>query len=214
MRPVTAERIGIEVKRPGALQHIGRCVRIGDEPVDVHVAVEIAEVEAGNIALAGHEAAAPQIDSELKADQPAAGARVGKGLVVVVDLLTDDAAPRGAGPALGVGAGIPNRQRIADPLMQRAERGEAHLPGDRLHHATTTANRGPMIGKTPGGSGSGGGSDGSAVIGGVGGVTGGVVGPVGGVIGGVVGPVGGTMKSSRRNQSLGALASTLPRNNR
>ena len=79
--------------------------------------------------------------------------RVGKGLVVVVDLLAEDAAPyrlpaalvrddswRGLGDEavirgqVGIEAGRLAR-RVADAVMGGAERGEPHLASDRLHHA-------------------------------------------------------------------------------
>ena len=85
--------------------------------------------------MAGQEAAAPQIDATLEAAHPATGARIGKSLVAVVDPLPEEARPVGAGDAGALAAGVRKCQCVADALVQRAERLQAHLPRDRLHHA-------------------------------------------------------------------------------
>jgi hypothetical protein len=59
------------------------------------MAVAIGEVETGGVAVARDQAAAPEIDAGLDPGDLAGGARVGKGLVVVVDLLAEQAAPDG-----------------------------------------------------------------------------------------------------------------------
>ncbi|MEM5330426.1 hypothetical protein VSR34_28025 [Paraburkholderia sp. JHI2823] len=75
--------------------------------------------------MALEEAAAPQIDASLEIGKVTAGARIGEVLVAVVDLLPEEAHPAGAKrTVLGVG------QRIADALVQRAERREAELSPD------------------------------------------------------------------------------------
>lgn len=130
MRPVGAAGIRIEVQCPRLGKHVGGCGRVGDEPVDVDIAVAIGEVDAGCIMMALEEAAAPQIDASLETGKVTAGARIGEVLVAVVDLLPEEAHPAGSAPAgaertaLGVG------QRIADALVQRAERREAELSRD------------------------------------------------------------------------------------
>jgi hypothetical protein len=52
---------------------------VGDQAVHIDVTVGKRQVDAGNIAMAGPEAGAQQIDAALKAAQPAAGTRIGKG---------------------------------------------------------------------------------------------------------------------------------------
>src|SRR6185437_13166169 len=71
----------------------------------------------------------------LHANQPASGTRFCERLVAVVDLLAKDPPPTGTAPALAERVGILHRQCVADTLVQRAEHGETHLSGDRLHHA-------------------------------------------------------------------------------
>jgi hypothetical protein len=137
MRPVAAQRIGIEVERPGLSHRVSRHRRVGDEPVDVHVAIEVAEIEAGDIAMAGDETGAQEVEPGLNAEQLTLGARIREGLVAVVDLLADNAGPGRAAQTLVFRAGIFNSERVADPLVQRAERSQAQLSGDRLDHAVS-----------------------------------------------------------------------------
>ncbi|CAE6847459.1 hypothetical protein R75461_07313 [Paraburkholderia nemoris] len=85
--------------------------------------------------MARQEAAAPQVDARLETNQRAAGARIGERLIAVVDLLAEQTHPAGAAPAVVAGSSLRLRQRVANALMHRAERGEAHLPRNRLHHA-------------------------------------------------------------------------------
>ena len=64
--------------------------------------------------MAGQETAAPEIDAALKAAHPAAGPRIGKCFVAVVDPLPEEARPVGAGDAGAVAAGVRKRQRVTD----------------------------------------------------------------------------------------------------
>ena len=83
--------------------------------------------------MAWQEACTQQIDAALKAARPAAGARIGKGLVAVVDALPEEARPVGASDAsafagvrqrhqavLGhqdLAAAVRQQQRVADALV-------------------------------------------------------------------------------------------------
>ena len=95
MGPVAPDRIGIEIERAGVLQNVGGRRRVGDETIHAHIAIAVGEVEAGGVAVARDQAAAPDIDAGLDAGHLAGRARVGEGLVVVVDLLAEQAAPHG-----------------------------------------------------------------------------------------------------------------------
>ena len=97
MGPVAASRIAVETQCAGTALHIAGCGSVGDQAVHIDVAVGKRQVDAGNIAMAGQEAAAPQIDATLKAAHPATGTRIGKGLVAIVDPLAEEARPVGAG---------------------------------------------------------------------------------------------------------------------
>ena len=85
--------------------------------------------------MAGQDAATPHIDASLKATRPAAGTRIGKSLVAIVDPLPEEACPVRTPKAGALTAGVRHRQCIADALVQRTEYLQAHLPRDRLHHA-------------------------------------------------------------------------------
>src|SRR5262249_34124933 len=100
MGPVAPERIGIEVQRAGVLQDVTGRRRVGDETIHVDIAVAVGEVDSCGIAVTRDQASAPDINAGLDADHLAAGARVGEGLVVVVDLLTEQTAPDGLLPAV------------------------------------------------------------------------------------------------------------------
>jgi hypothetical protein len=81
--------------------------------------------------MAGQEASAPQIEPALKTAQPTVGARIGERLIPVVDLLAEEARPIGPTPTCARAAGIVLCQRVADALVQSAERVETKLPRDR-----------------------------------------------------------------------------------
>ena len=181
MGPVAARRIAVETQRAGTALHIAGGGSVGDQAVHGNVAVGKRQVDAGGIAMAGQETATPQIDATLEAAHPAAGARIGKRLVAIVDPLPEEARPVGAGDAGALAAGVRKRQRVTDAFVQCAERLQAHLPRDRLHHAIGGKLRPDDRKDAWRQHGSGGGE-----------------GPIGST-----GPGPGTMKAERRNQSLG-----------
>ena len=115
--------------------HIAGGGSVGDQAVHVDVAVGKRHIDAGNIAMARQEATAPHIDAPLKAARPATGTRIGKGLIAIVDPLTEEAGPVGTRKARAFAAGVRNRQCVTDSFVQCAEHLQAHLPRDRLNHA-------------------------------------------------------------------------------
>ena len=117
MGPVAASRIGVETQCAGTALHIARGGSVGDQAVHIDVAVGKRQVDAGGIAMAGQEAAAPQIDAALKAAHPAAGTRIGKRFVAIVDPLSEEACPIGAGQAGALAAGVCKRQCVTDALV-------------------------------------------------------------------------------------------------
>jgi len=117
MRPVAAAGPGVEVQRPGVLQHVSRRIGIGDQPAHIGAAVAIGEVHPDNIILAGEQIAVPEIKPGLKSVQLTVRARIGESLVSVVHLLTEEAGPNGVGSCTRRG----RVRRAAEPLVQGAE---------------------------------------------------------------------------------------------
>ena len=96
-------RPGIEIEAAGLAQHIAGRRLVGDETVHVDIGIGISDINARRIAMARQPFATPQIDTALKAQQLAGGARIGERPVAVVDLLAEDPAPD-RGPPAGVQA--------------------------------------------------------------------------------------------------------------
>ena len=61
--------------------------RVGDKAVHVDVGVALGEVDAGGAGVAGDQAAAPQIEAGLEADDLAGGLRIGNRVIAVIDAL-------------------------------------------------------------------------------------------------------------------------------
>src|SRR5262249_48026636 len=118
MRPIGSTGIGVEINCASPGRNIAGVRFVCDKAVHVHGAVAVGEVEAGGVVMVGDETAAPDVEPGLHAEQPAGNAGIGEGLVSVVDLLAEEASPAGAAPTLSVSAGIFDRQRIANALMQ------------------------------------------------------------------------------------------------
>ena len=93
MRPVAARRPASEVHRSSAVEDIGRRRRIGDQAIHVGVHVSVSAVEAGAVVVPVDQRSAQKIDAALEAPEIAAGARIGEGLIVVVERLAEEAAP-------------------------------------------------------------------------------------------------------------------------
>ena len=121
MRPIGRARPGIEIEAAGVAKHIAGCRFVGDETAHVDIGIGISDIKARRIAMARQPFAAPDIDAALKAQQLAGGARIGKGPIMVVDLLAEDPAPD-RGPPAGVQAiGRRFHRRLApDPVPRVA----------------------------------------------------------------------------------------------
>src|SRR4051812_6018160 len=158
MRPVSAARPCIEIETAGVTEHVaGRCF-VSDEAAHIDIGIGISDINASDIAMARYPFASPQIDTALKAEHLAGGARISERLVVVVDLLAQEPAPDRRSPA-GVQAigrrldrgparypvprvatgwarrvRVCGRRSIAGAFMQGAKRRHPQLPGDRLDH--------------------------------------------------------------------------------
>src|SRR5580698_4537914 len=70
----------------------GRC-RIGDEAVHVGAHVAKGAIEAGAVMASRDYRPMQKVDAALEAAHVAAGARIGEGLIVVVDSLSEETAP-------------------------------------------------------------------------------------------------------------------------
>ena len=133
------------------LRTIGGRRRVGDQAVHVRVHVAICAIEAGAVVVPGEQRSPQKIDPALEAAEVAAGARIGEGLIVVVECLAEEAAPhrRRKQRARTRHRPPPGRQAIrrdrrlngatiplvsvADPIIERAEDAEPQLPRQRLH---------------------------------------------------------------------------------
>ncbi len=227
MRPVGTAGIGVEVHRARSGRHIGSARRVGRlGPSTFHGGIAIGEVEPVASRWPGMKLPRQMSKPGLHAEpyQPASGARVGERLVAVVDLLTRRTEGSRNGPTPSTSA--PAFSSVSVSPMRSCSVPSMVSPICRAIGCTTpsVASSGPIIGKTPGGRGAGGGSVGNGGKGGsgpggvggrtvTGGTTGGIVpgGTTGGITGGTTGGItGGTTNSERRNQSLGLLPLVPP----
>src|SRR5215469_690355 len=93
MGPVRPARIGLEIERSGASEDIRRRLRVRDQALDVDIDGAKSTIKARPLVMAGAQRTAQQVHAELEAPEIATGARIGEGLIAVVDRLPEEAAP-------------------------------------------------------------------------------------------------------------------------
>jgi hypothetical protein len=91
--PVCPSRPGVDVGRSCVGVDIRGRRRIGDEAVDVRAHIAIGAIEAYPFILACDQRAPQKVDAALEAAQIAAGMGISKGLIAVVDRLSEETAP-------------------------------------------------------------------------------------------------------------------------